>query len=370
MRTLLTLTRLVSLVSVFLLSGTAANAATLYGKVEQVDEGDVITVNNLNRPIKIRLLGIDAPEKDQPYAEAARQHLSDLVLNKFVVVHYSGLGHNSYILGRVVLGEMDVCAQMLRDGVAWFDSNGASRLSQVERETYALTEQTARTEHRGIWQDVAPVPPWDFKREVAERRSHVANSALKQARTTPSLATDDLLGAVAGGAGRNSLRTPEKYSNWKTLSPSDFKFSVLVPANAFEQGALIPTATGRADVNIAEGSHANSAYMVIWAKGPNGGESDIAVIEATADDIGRLLNLRLKRQGSDEIFKVRYQRSVKTGSLNGRQYELSIPGLTGLVRVFASHTKNERQVYVLCVMNGDESDQPVREFLDSLKMGK
>ena len=88
------LTRLVLLVSAFLLTTTAAPAATLYGKVESVEEGDVLTVFNLNRSIKIKLLGIDAPEKDQPLAEVSRLHLADLVLNKFVVVHYTGLGQN------------------------------------------------------------------------------------------------------------------------------------------------------------------------------------------------------------------------------------------------------------------------------------
>jgi endonuclease YncB( thermonuclease family) len=58
------------------------NAATLFGKVIEVPDGDVITIMNMNRPARIRLMGVDAPEKNQPFGDVARQHLSDLVLGK------------------------------------------------------------------------------------------------------------------------------------------------------------------------------------------------------------------------------------------------------------------------------------------------
>ena len=76
-------------------------------------------------------MGIDAPEKDQAYAEEARQHLSDLILNKVVVVEYTGLGDNALIVGKVFLKETDVGAQMIRDGVAWYDRSFDSMLSEA-----------------------------------------------------------------------------------------------------------------------------------------------------------------------------------------------------------------------------------------------
>ena len=46
-------------------------AASLFGKVIEVNDGDLITIFNLNRPVKVRLLGVDAPETGQPFAEVA-----------------------------------------------------------------------------------------------------------------------------------------------------------------------------------------------------------------------------------------------------------------------------------------------------------
>src|SRR3990172_2684833 len=86
----------------------SAQAASLYGKVVAVDEGDSFAIFNLNRSVKVRLIGIDAPEKVQPYGEVARQHLADLILDRFVLVEYSGLSDNSYILGKVFFKDLDV----------------------------------------------------------------------------------------------------------------------------------------------------------------------------------------------------------------------------------------------------------------------
>ena len=65
-------------------------AASLYGKVIEVNSGDVITIFNLNRPVRIKLLGVDAPEMNQAFGDVAKKHLSDLVFDKPVLVYYAG----------------------------------------------------------------------------------------------------------------------------------------------------------------------------------------------------------------------------------------------------------------------------------------
>jgi endonuclease YncB( thermonuclease family) len=358
---------MVLLVSAFFVATSAADAASLYGKVVQVDDGDVITVNNLNRPIKIQLLGIDAPEKGQPYADVARLHLADFVLNRFVVVHYSGLGANNYIIGRVVVGEMDVCAQMIRDGVAWFDLK--SRLGDVEREIYSLSEQAARKEQRGIWQDAAPIAPWDFRRELAERRAHLPTSTPRQARATNSLTSEDLLSAVGAGSGRTSSRTNGGSLGWRTLAPSDFNFSVLVPGNALESGVTLPGKfMGPSDINVSTGSDGNTSYVVLWAKGLHDGSSDAAVTQSTVERFTELLNKRLSRQGVE--VKVERQRSLKNGAFGGTQYKILFGNSPGVIRIFTSHTKKERHFYMLIVGNGSEQDPQVGEFLNSLNLSR
>ncbi len=117
----------------FLLVSCSATAGTLFGTVTEIDDGDTITIICLKRPLKVHLMGIDAPAKQQAYADVSRQHLSDLILNKLVVVEYSGLGDNALIVGKVFLKETDVGAQMIRDGVAWYDRTFDTMLSESQR---------------------------------------------------------------------------------------------------------------------------------------------------------------------------------------------------------------------------------------------
>ena len=71
------LSHLVGLVLFCVFAGATAKAASLYGKVIEVNSGDVITIFNLNRPVRVRLQGIDAPETGQAFADVAKKHLSD-----------------------------------------------------------------------------------------------------------------------------------------------------------------------------------------------------------------------------------------------------------------------------------------------------
>lgn len=112
------------------------NASSLVGKVIEVNSGDVITIFNLNRPVRIRLLGVDAPEMNQAFGDVAKKHLEDLVYDKSVVVEYAGIAADSSLTGRVLLGSTDIGAQMIRDGAAWVDPGNQHRLHATDREVY------------------------------------------------------------------------------------------------------------------------------------------------------------------------------------------------------------------------------------------
>src|SRR5829696_3396615 len=137
-------------------------ASSLFGRVIEVNSGDVITVSNLNRPVRVKLLGVDAPEMDQAFGDVARKHLSDLIYDKSVLVEYSGISAGGSLAGRVLLNNADIGAQMIRDGAAWFDPNNLSRLSETDREVYQQSEKAARSERRGLWQAENPRAPWEF----------------------------------------------------------------------------------------------------------------------------------------------------------------------------------------------------------------
>src|SRR5215813_1515996 len=126
----------------------SADASSLFGKVIEVNSGDVITIFNLNRPVRVKLLAVDAPEMNQAFGDVAKKHLSDLVFDKAVLVNYSGISSDSSLTGRVLLNDADIGAQMIRDGVAWFDPNTSDRLAATDRDVYQQSELAARNERR------------------------------------------------------------------------------------------------------------------------------------------------------------------------------------------------------------------------------
>ena len=148
----------------------------MFGKVIDVNSGDVITIVNLNRPVRVKLVGVDAPEMDQAFGDVAKKHLSDLIHDKSVVVEYSGIAADGSVSGRVLLNEADIGAQMIRDGAAWFDPNNLSNLSGKDREIYQQSEQAARGERRGLWQADNPTAPWEFVKARALRTDPRASS--------------------------------------------------------------------------------------------------------------------------------------------------------------------------------------------------
>lgn len=180
------------LLGLFLCFGAPTRAASFYGKVIEIVDGDTIRIMSLNRPVKVKLVAIDAPEMNQSCGDLAKQHLLDLIFDKMVAVEYFGLSENGSIDGKVFLGEMDVAAQMVRDGVAWYDKSNASRLSEVERVRYADSEQAPRNEHRGIWEESKPVAPWDFRRGLIKSDSNQSAPGSSSKGAARSLTNEEL----------------------------------------------------------------------------------------------------------------------------------------------------------------------------------
>jgi endonuclease YncB( thermonuclease family) len=142
------------------------NASTLQGKVVRVADGDTITVLDVNNnQHKIRLRGIDAPEKAQAFGQKSKQSLSQLVYNKQVTVEYQKKDKYGRTLGKVILNGTDVCLEQIKLGMAWHYKQYKSDQPKEDRETYAQAELEARMETVGIWTDKNPTPPWDFRRQ-------------------------------------------------------------------------------------------------------------------------------------------------------------------------------------------------------------
>ncbi len=98
----------------------AAFADTLTGKVVKITDGDTLYVLDANyKQHKIRLAGIDAPERKQAYGLASRKHLASIVAGKQVTVEYQKRDRYSRILGKVRVDGVDACLEQVKAEFAW-----------------------------------------------------------------------------------------------------------------------------------------------------------------------------------------------------------------------------------------------------------
>jgi len=151
--------------AVLVLALTAAEAATLSGRVVGVHDGDTITVLDANRTqYKIRLAGIDAPESKQAFGNRSKQNLSDLVFGKDVAVEWDKRDRYQRVVGVVLVDGHDVNLEQVRAGMAWWYRQYAKEQIPDDRRLYELAENEARAAKRGLWADANPMPPWEWRR--------------------------------------------------------------------------------------------------------------------------------------------------------------------------------------------------------------
>ena len=141
-----------------------AYAELLNGKVVGVSDGDTITVlDSAKSQHKIRLTGIDAPEKAQAFGQASKRSLSDLVFSKDVEISWEKRDRYQRILGKVLLNGQDICLEQVKRGMAWHYKQYQRDQSPEDRITYARAEEDARKSRIGLWQDTAPLEPSKYR---------------------------------------------------------------------------------------------------------------------------------------------------------------------------------------------------------------
>ncbi len=156
--------KLTAAILLLLITGTL-QAEEIRGKVVSIADGDTITVLDAEKvQHKIRLEGIDAPERGQAFGTKSKEKLSELVGEKDVVVTWEKKDRYGRILGDVHLGDRHINLEMVQDGLAWHykQFSKAKALAQAEDE--------ARKAKRGIWGDKSPVPPWEFRKKGREKK--------------------------------------------------------------------------------------------------------------------------------------------------------------------------------------------------------
>ena len=147
-----------------LLLGLTCHAATIDGRVVSVADGDTITVLDAdNVQHKIRLAGIDAPEKKQPFGQRSKQSLSDLVFDKAVTVDTNKRDKYKRNVGKVLVDGTDANLEQIKRGMAWHYKQYQREQSPADQQSYTAAEIEARAAMLGLWREAEQVPPWEFR---------------------------------------------------------------------------------------------------------------------------------------------------------------------------------------------------------------
>lgn len=153
----------------FLFSTALFAAETLTGTIVGVTDGDTVKLLTADkREVKIRLYGVDAPEKAQAFGQKAKQFSSELVFGKEAQVEVIDIDRYGRSVGVVRVGEGSATLneRLVESGFAWRYPQYCKREPLCAN--LAALEKDARAKSRGLWTDTGPTPPWDWRKKKAK----------------------------------------------------------------------------------------------------------------------------------------------------------------------------------------------------------
>jgi endonuclease YncB( thermonuclease family) len=153
----------------------AQDGVWIQGVVEKVSDGDTFNMRANGQVVKVRMYGVDTPEKKQEFGPEATRSLDSLILGKTVKV----LVHNTDRYGRSVgepwLGDtLNVSLWMVRHGRGWWYKSYSKKRADLES-----AEALARKENLGLWQNPDPTPPWEFRKQKKSKSKSKKNKNKK-----------------------------------------------------------------------------------------------------------------------------------------------------------------------------------------------
>ena len=141
-------------------------------EVIRIVDGDTIQVKgDDDKKLKIRLLGIDAPELKQNFGKESSLYLNKIINGEFInVISLSNkdkpytLDFYKRILGKIILNGKDINLEMIKKGMAWHYKKYKNSQSIEDQQSYNKAENEARKKNVGLWSYEKPVPPWSWRK--------------------------------------------------------------------------------------------------------------------------------------------------------------------------------------------------------------
>ena len=183
-----------------------ANAEEFFGTVEAVLDGDTVMLARDNaKSIKVRLAGIDAPEKDQEYGLESKKSLRELVLRKMVKVTTKAVDDYGRLVAQLDVGHLNVNQEQVRRGMAWDFSR-----FQGNREMVAL-QREAQLAKRGLWAGKLIVQPAQWRKQHPPMFSKPTDNAPSTQSTISAPSARPAQSGRAAPSGRAATVCGKKY---------------------------------------------------------------------------------------------------------------------------------------------------------------
>jgi endonuclease YncB( thermonuclease family) len=148
------------LMIIFVLCSIVAGAQTYTGKVTAVKDGDTVEMLVNGKPLRIRLFGVDCPEKGQPFGEKARQYTARLCFGKVVKAKKVDMDRYDRTVAEVSLPDgSDLNMQLVQAGYAWQYTYYSKSVEMTQ------AQASAKAARRGLWQDAHPIEPWAWRKQ-------------------------------------------------------------------------------------------------------------------------------------------------------------------------------------------------------------
>lgn len=148
-------------------------------RLQHVQDGDsFVAIIGRGERLTIRIAGIDAPERTQPWADAARRQLREQLEGHAFTLHPIKADPYGRLVARVtrpantgdVRASVDVALTQLTAGAAWYFERYESDLPPADRIRYREAADSARRNRRGLWSEPTPQAPWLFREQATRLR--------------------------------------------------------------------------------------------------------------------------------------------------------------------------------------------------------
>lgn len=129
------------------------------GRVIKIVDGDTYDILINGKQLRIRMDGIDAPERGQPYSKISKEYLGRLCDGETIRLEIKSKDRFGRTVAKSwVSGNRELGAEMIRAGMAWHFKKYSDDLR------LGKLEQQARRERVGLWADPKPIAPWDYRK--------------------------------------------------------------------------------------------------------------------------------------------------------------------------------------------------------------